>query len=92
MSPYSRAQRKSVRVESRLAMKEVPTQGSPRGPGGRSGAGLDAAALAVEAMGRELLLDVRRAPMIRDSGGVEASRKLVNNNSSPLLFLHKCSF
>src|SRR6266446_1745566 len=44
MSPYSRAQRVSAWVASRLAMNEVPTKGSPRGPGGRRGANVGAVA------------------------------------------------
>src|SRR5882757_8136539 len=55
MSPYSRAQRVRVFVESRLAMKEVPSQGRPRGPGGRGGIGFVADGIAVADMSRELL-------------------------------------
>src|SRR5260370_33158019 len=44
MSPYSRAQRVSAWVASRLAMNEVTTKGSPRGPGGRRGANVGAVA------------------------------------------------
>src|SRR5216683_4601694 len=51
MSPYSRAQRVSVWVASRLAMNEVPTRGIPRGPGGRRGATV----VGVADMSRELL-------------------------------------
>src|SRR6267142_7175729 len=36
-------------------MKEVPSQGRPRGPGGRVGVALDAGAVAVADMSRELL-------------------------------------
>src|SRR5690242_4887351 len=64
MSPYSRCQRSSSRVESRLAMNEVPIQGSPRGPGGRSGAGAVVEGEAVEAM-TKLLRDLEPALIIR---------------------------